>query len=238
MRTVTVDVGGMISVLSARGIEKQLTRLPGVHHAEVNYVAGSATVMYDETRTDLKTIKARVDECGYHCAGALTARHVCVPEDPPSAAAMVAPGDQATHAGHAATEPVTTQVLHHEMAHEMGHDAGMDMQAMARDMRNRFWVALVFSVPIFVYSPMGAMFTPPTPPFALPLNFWLFVLASAAVIYPVWPFAVAAWRALKNGVLNMAVLVILSVGTGYLFSVGATFFFEGVQFYEIGRAHV
>ena len=232
MRTVTVDVGGMISVLSARGIEKQLTRLPGVHHAEVNYVAGSATVMYDETRTDLKTIKARVDECGYHCAGALTARHVCVPEDPPSAAAMVAPGDQATHAGHAATEPVTTQVLHHEMAHEMGHDAGMDMQAMARDMRNRFWVALVFSVPIFVYSPMGAMFTPPTPPFALPLNFWLFVLASAAVIYPVWPFAVAAWRALKNGVLNMAVLVILSVGTGYLFSVGATFFFEGVQFYE------
>ncbi|TIT46371.1 MAG: ATPase P, partial [Mesorhizobium sp.] len=33
-------------------------------------------------------------------------------------------------------------------------------------------------------------------------------------------------------VLNMAVLVVLSVGTGYLFSVGATFFFEGQQFYE------
>jgi Cu2+-exporting ATPase len=30
----------------------------------------------------------------------------------------------------------------------------------------------------------------------------------------------------------MAVLIVLSVGTGYLFSVGATFFFEGVQFYE------
>jgi P-type Cu2+ transporter len=30
----------------------------------------------------------------------------------------------------------------------------------------------------------------------------------------------------------MAVLVILSVGTGYLLSVGATFFFEGEQFYE------
>ena len=42
----------------------------------------------------------------------------------------------------------------------------------------------------------------------------------------------AAFRALRNGVLNMAVLVVLCVGTGYGFSVGATFFFEGTQFYE------
>ncbi len=103
---------------------------------------------------------------------------------------------------------------------------------MARDMRNRFWIALVFSVPIFVYSPMGGLFTPPAPPFGLRLDIWLFVLASAAVLYPSWPFFVAAWRALRNGVLNMAVLVVLSVGTGYIFSVGATFFFPGVQFYE------
>jgi len=30
----------------------------------------------------------------------------------------------------------------------------------------------------------------------------------------------------------MAVLVLLSVGTGYLFSIGTTFFFEGEDFYE------
>jgi Cu2+-exporting ATPase len=114
----------------------------------------------------------------------------------------------------------------------MGHGAGMDMQAMVRDMRNRFLVAFVFTVPIFVYSPMGGMFTPPAPPFGLDLELWLFLLASAAVLYPVWPFLVAAWRALRIGVLNMAVLVVLSVGTGYVFSVGSTFFFPGVQFYE------
>ena len=96
------------------------------------------------------------------------------------------------------------------MAHEMGHGSGMDMAAMARDMRNRFWVALIFTVPVFLYSPMGEMFTPPTPPLGLPLNTWLFLLTSAAVLYPAWPFFVAAWRALKNGVLNMAVLVVLS----------------------------
>jgi len=106
------------------------------------------------------------------------------------------------------------------------------MQAMVRDMRNRFWISLVFTVPIFIYSPMGNMFTPPAPPFGLGLDLWLFFFASAAILYPVWPFVVAAVRALRNGILNMAVLVILSVGTGYLFSVGATFFFKGEQFYE------
>jgi Cu2+-exporting ATPase len=118
------------------------------------------------------------------------------------------------------------------MAHETGHGAGMDMQGMARDMRNRFWISLIFTVPIFIYSPMGDMFTPPVPPFGLDLNIWLFVFASAAILYPAWPFFVDAIRALRNGILNMAVLVLLSVGTGYLFSVGSTFFFTGQQFYE------
>jgi hypothetical protein len=57
------------------------------------------------------------------------------------------------------------RVMTHDMANEMGHGAGMDMHAMVRDMRNRFWISLVFTVPIFIYSPMGNMFTPPAPPF-------------------------------------------------------------------------
>ena len=118
------------------------------------------------------------------------------------------------------------------MAHEMGHGAGHDMQAMARDMRNRFFVALAFSIPIFLYSPMGSMWVQLKPPFGIDLNLFLFILASAAIIYPSWPFWVAAWRALKNGAVNMATLVVLSVGTGYVFSIGSTFFFQGPQFYE------
>ena len=38
---------------------------------------------------------------------------------------------------------------------DMGHGAGMDMQAMARDMRTRFLVALAFTVPTFFLAPMG-----------------------------------------------------------------------------------
>jgi P-type Cu2+ transporter len=135
-----------------------------------------------------------------------------------------------SHKSHAA--PGAQPAMSADMAYEMGH-GGKDLPAMVRDMRNRFWICLIFTVPIFVYAPMGSLFKPPTPPFGLELNLWLFFLASAAILYPSWPFFVSAWRALRTGTLSMAVLVVLSVGTGYLFSVGSTFFFTGGgQFFE------
>jgi Cu2+-exporting ATPase len=188
--TSVIDVSGLVSSLSAHGVEKQLRRLPGVSDVQVNYVGGGATVVHDAALTNVAALQAQVERCGYHRRGESVPDHQCEP-----------------HAKDA-----------------MAHDAGMDARAMARDMRNRFWVCLLFTVPLFVYSPMGGLFAPPAPPFGVGLKYWLFGLASATVIYPAWPFFVAAGRALRNGVLNMAVLVVLSVGT--------TFFFEGAQFYE------
>jgi len=241
MKTSTMEVGGLLSALSALGVEKHLARLPGVREASVNYVAGSVTVKFDESLVNIKTLKAALHECGYHCTGEQLPKHLCTPEAPPSASAGIAPPSVAhaghehdeAHAGHEMpAEPAAPAGKTDAMAHEMGHGAGMDMHTMARDMRNRFWICLFFSVPIFIYSPMGGLFTAPAPPFGMTLNLWLFFLTSAAILYPVWPFFVSAWRALKTGTLSMAVLVVLSVGTGYLFSVGATFFFQGEQFYE------
>jgi Cu2+-exporting ATPase len=154
------------------------------------------------------------------------------PHSADHAAQAEKPAAKASHEHARQAERGSAPAMSHDMAQEMGHGAGMDMQAMVRDIRNRFWISLVFTVPIFIYSPMGNMFTPPVPPFGLELDLWLFFFASAAILYPVWPFVVAAVRALRNGILNMAVLVVLSVGTGYLFSIGATFFFKGEQFYE------
>ncbi len=232
MSKSTIEVAGLLSASSAAGVEKQLMRLRGVRKAEVNYVAGSATVTYDENVIDLAAIKAQIHACGYHCRGEMVPKHICAPANPADGPTAAVADHPATHHHdtHAAPEAQGDETA--GMAHEMGHGGGMDMQAMVRDMRKRFWVCLAFTVPIFIYSPMGGLFTPPAPPFGLDLNLWLFLLASIAVIWPSWPFFVAAWRALKNGVLNMAVLVVLSVGTGYLFSLGATFFFDGVQFFE------
>jgi Cu2+-exporting ATPase len=118
------------------------------------------------------------------------------------------------------------------MAAEMGHGGGMDMAAMVRDMRNRFWICLGVTLALLAFSPMGLQIPSLAPPSGLDLNVVLFVLASGAILYPSWTFVVSAYRALRTGVLNMSVLVVLSVYTGYLFSVGATFFFKGSSFYE------
>jgi Cu2+-exporting ATPase len=253
MKTTTLDVGGMFSMLDYQAVEKQLGRIPGVRRATASTASNSATVEYDDSVTSVAALRDKINECGFHCTGQIMPKHVCEPHAGHDHGTSVAPSapvkavesrppqgrgahEHHVHAAHApAGAPAAAtpaMPMSHDMAHEMGHGAGMDMQDMVRDMRNRFWISLVFTIPIFLFSPMGNFFTPPAPPFGLDLNLVLFLLASAAILYPVWPFVVAAVRALRNGILNMAVLVILSVGTGYLFSVGATFFFKGEQFYE------
>ncbi len=223
MKTSTVEVGELVSSLSAVGVQRQVATLPGVHHVDVNYVAGSATVHYDEAQTSLQAIRQRIIDCGYHCRGELVPAHVCNPAD------HKVQGDaHVSHAGHAdaSAQPAS------DMMHDMGHAPGMSMEGMANDMRNRFFVALVFAVPVFLYSPMGQMFGDFATPFGLERKLFLFIAATGAIAYPGWPFFIAAWRAAGNKVANMATLVVLSVGTGYVFSVGATFLYEGEVFYE------
>jgi len=218
----TLDVGGLLQVLDAQLVAAQLRKLPGVHRADVNYASGSATVHFDPGATKIADIERSIRDCGYHCGGEVLPAHLCVTERPAGAARA----EPARHEHRAAAAD------HDAMAHEMGHGAGMDAHAMARDMRNRFLVALVFAVPVFLLSPMGGGGPLLQLPAAADADLALFLLASGAILYPVWPFAVAAVRAIRRGIANMAVLVMLSVGTGYLFSVGSTFIYGGPQFYE------
>lgn len=235
MQRITLELSAFFDGLDNLGVENRLAHMLGVRHATANPASGSVTVEYDETLTSEAALIAKIEECDFHCRGESLPKHVCRTPVPGALTAMAADRrvtpSHADHAAHLAEEAKKPAVSH-DMAHEMGHGAGMDMQAMVRDMRNRFWISLIFSVPIFLYAPMGMDFIQLTPPFGMELDRFLFILASAATLYPVWPFVVAAHRALRNGILNMAVLVVLSVGTGYLFSVGATFFFDGEQFYE------
>ena len=69
MTTSTLDVGNLLSVLGARGIEKQLQRIAGVGRVAVNAVSGSTTVTYDEGKTSILAIQRAITECGFHCTG-------------------------------------------------------------------------------------------------------------------------------------------------------------------------
>ena len=104
----------------------------------------------------------------------------------------------------------------------MAADMALDMGAMVRDMRNRFRICLAFTLPMFVYALMGSIWPATAPPFGSDLNLWLLFFASVTILYVNWPFFVSAWRLLKNDTLGIAALIVLSVSTCYLFSVGTT----------------
>lgn len=234
MLTKTFAVDGMFGALDHLSITKRLSRLTGVTGIDVNAASTSASITYDESAIDADALRKAIQDCGFHCRGEALPAHICVPAEP----ATHSHQEHATHEHDAAVhalvpEPLQPRAEDHDMHVDMGHGAGADMQAMARDMRNRFIVALIFAVPVFLYSQMGTMIgVDLKPPFGIDRNLFLFVFATLAIIYPGWPFYIAAFRALRNGVLNMAVLVLMSVGTGYVFSVASTFLFGGEQFYE------
>jgi Cu2+-exporting ATPase len=214
MRTATLEVGGLFAELDHLGVEKQLSKGPGVKTATVNPASGSATVDYDDTVTDVESLRRAIEDCGFHCRGERVPRHVCALNV--TAVSPSHPRAPSAHVGHerrprpgAAQAKAASAATHDMMAHEMGHGAGMDMLEMVRDMRNRFLISLIFTIPIFAMAPMGMGEPWIRPPFGLSENVAMFLFASAAILYPVWPFVVAAWRASRNGILNMAVLVVL-----------------------------
>ncbi len=254
MRTTTVDVTSFRTPLDPLVVERKLRGLVGVKAATANFASASASVTYDEAVTTVEALRQAVRDCGFHCRGEVVPRHLCAPDEdtispenpkaPAQAAAAHAShdhhaGEKTPRAANRKGRAAPAHAAHGKHAAAtgddmaaMGHGPGMDMQAMARDMRNRFFIALAFTIPIFFLAPMGMDSIRVRPPFGWDLNLTLFALASAAILYPGWPFFIAAVRALRHGVFNMAVLVLLSVGTGYLFSIGATFFFKAEQFYE------
>jgi Cu2+-exporting ATPase len=238
-KETVIHVNGLLSGTSARGVEKHLSRYPGIHRIEANFMSSTATVAFDERVITMAEIKRLVAECGYHCAGEAVPKHLCHPDDPPMEAAAVAPPTvhhtAHTHAAHAEAPAPSRAVPSAEAAgtEHAGH-GGMSMEEMAQDMGRRFWVAFVLSIPVFLYSPLSTdvLGVRLAVPFGFNVNLLLFVLTTPVVFYSTWPFLIGAVQALRSRTLNMAVLVALSVGAGYLFSVGATFLFTSEVFYE------
>lgn len=214
--TSVLDVSGLRWASSAAVVEAALRRRPGVISVEVNAVGQTATVVYDPGVTSVAELSKWVRDCGFHCAGRSVPDHLCDP--------MAEPG--AEHKRAAGRTP-------QEMMGHGGH-AGMSMDAMVRDMRNRFLVALVLAIPIMLWSPMGAAilgFSLPAP-FGLRDDVFGLGLSLPVVFYASWIFFDGAWRALRARTLDMNVLVAVAVGAGWLYSVAVTLTGGGEVFYE------
>jgi Cu2+-exporting ATPase len=110
----------------------------------------------------------------------------------------------------------------------------MSMDDMVRDMRNRFLVAALLSIPILLWSPIGREvigFSIPAP-FGLRDDVFSLILSLPVIFYSAWIFFDGAWRALRARTLDMMVLVAVAIGAGWLYSVYVTLTGGGEVFYE------
>ena len=121
---------------------------------------------------------------------------------------------------------------HEAMGH--GGHAAMSMDAMVQDMRNRFLVAAVLSVPILLWSSIGRQvlhFTAPAP-FGLRDDVFQLILSLPVIAYSAWVFFDGAVQALRARTLDMNVLVAVAVAAGWTYSVVVTLRGGGDVFYE------
>jgi P-type Cu2+ transporter len=218
--STVLHVGGLHYASEKAVVETRLGAQPGVLGVDANPVAQTATVEYDPELTDVPALKRWVEDCGFHCAGRSVPGHICDPL-------------AEEHAAHEHTDAAAERA---EQAHGHGHGghAGMSMAAMARDMRNRFLIAVVFAIPIAIWSPLGESVFGSTPPmpFGMRAERWQLLLSLPVVFYSSQIFFTGAYHALKAKTLDMMVLVAVAIGTGFVYSVAATFWIEGDVFYE------
>ncbi|RBY84451.1 cation-translocating P-type ATPase [Blastococcus sp. TF02A-30] len=251
-QTTVLEVSGVHWASEKAVAESVLGRRPGVLSVEANPVSQTATVTYDPSRTSVAELAGWVRDCGYHCAGQSVPQHVCDPATEPrdhatahdghrpaetakaphDQAAMTAPSAESEdeHAGHGEHAGMTPQDA---MGHG-GHHAGMSMDDMARDMRDRFLVAALLSIPILLWSPIGreVFGFQAAAPFGLRDDVFSLILSLPVIFYSAWIFFDGAYRALRARTLDMMVLVAVAVGAGWLYSLVITLTGGGEVFYE------
>ena len=246
---VVLHTGGLNWASEKSVVEAVLGRRPGVHGVEANPVAQTATITYDPERTSVVELRRWIEECGLHCSGQSVPTHVCDPmvEPDPSHAGHAMHGQRAV-ADHVVRDEATAMPMEHE-GHEMpadeglrsphdamghGGHAGMSMDAMVRDMRNRFLMAAVLSIPILLWSPIGrdVLGFDVAAPFGLRDDVFSLILSLPVIFYAAWIFFDGAVRALRARTLDMVVLVAVAIGAGWFYSLGVTLTGGGEVFYE------
>lgn len=119
------------------------------------------------------------------------------------------------------------------MGMEHGGLAGREMaKLMEEDIRNKFFFALIFSIPIIAYSPIGIEFLKLRLQSPIPIPWLLFTLTTPVFFYSGWIFLYSAYKALAAKTLNMAVLIAVGITAAYVFSVVLTLIGPADSYYE------
>ncbi len=202
METIELELKDYMSPECTCRVEAIAKSIPHVMDASFNPVSNLLTIKAHSGMVKSKDIIKRFEECGIKCKKGRTLK-------------------ERVHDEH-----MGMKMEKKGMPPEHDHHAMMEA-----DMKRRFFVTLIISIPVLILSPtIQKWFGFSVPDFA-GSDIILLALATATVGYGGMVFFKGAKRSLKSGVLDMSVLVTIAVLSGYFYSVGSTFFFVAMDFY-------
>lgn len=122
----------------------------------------------------------------------------------------------------------------HEENHESHNHNGHDHHAhMETDFRNKFFIILVFTIPIVLLSPMIQNFIGVDWQFTGD-SYIVAALATFVYFYGGWPFIKGAYDELKNKEPAMMTLIAMAISVAYFYSMAVVFGFDGEEmFWEL-----
>jgi Cu+-exporting ATPase len=90
------------------------------------------------------------------------------------------------------------------------------------DMRRRFWIGTVLTVPVAALEMFGHVLGLRHVLEQQTANWIQLALATPVVLWAGWPFFVRGWRSLVSGSLNMFTLIAMGIGVAWIYSAVAT----------------
>src|SRR5215204_4620558 len=243
VRRGTFELRGVHCLCCAGAVERVLREQPHITEVQLDWKNDVVHVGYDPASIGPEDLEQVITQTGCDCSPAEAEEehhHEAMAE------AMAPPERRMQHLGHGVdTQPISMGTKHDRMQYEMpathadhGDHADHDMSdpnmaaTMERDMRNRFFVALLLTIPTVLYSPLGMnLLAVRLPTFGLGENVIMLLLSTPVVFYSGWIFISGSYHSLRRRTLNMSVLIATGVLAAYLFSVLITFL-GGETFYE------
>src|ERR687895_1162838 len=238
VRRGTFELRGVHCLGCAGAVERVLREQPHITEVRLDWKNDVVHVGYDPARIGPEDVEQVITQTGCDCTTTEVEEH--------HHEAMAPPERRMQHLGHGVDmQPISMGTKHDRMQYEkpathadhgdhMDHDMSDPNMAatMELDMRNKFFVALVLTIPTVLYSPLGMnLLGVRLPTFGLGENVIMLLVSTPVVFYCGWIFISGSYHSLRRRTLNMSVLIATGVLAAYLFSVLITFL-GGETFYE------
>lgn len=215
MKNATLTVTGMTCASCAKVVERKVSKVDGVHFANVNLATETLNVEFDENKIDIQQVKEAVEKAGYGVQDEIadTIREVTIPISGMTCASCAKaversinklPGIREVSVNYATErakvvydssstrisqlKDAITKAGYEALEIETGERVDLERDRREKEMKSlwtRFLIAIIFAIPLF-YIAMGHMLGLPIPEFIRPELYPLnFALGQLILVIPI-----------------------------------------------------